>query len=556
MLAPLVALVAFLQVALCNRVVFDSGNNAQVCEGIYSKQEWGGKFRPHVGLKLLQWGSLKYDSKKPDDSPDDIKISYVIFEFKDIVYLGKDTPNGRKYICDSDAILGGLCDSKDEGQFIVNLDISNTTVKTSQLTKLGQAHIDYNVLRTGYYCVLTISTLEKYKGLVNFQNAFGHLSAAEIPKLPAYGILTLCYALALALFGFQFFKKRHQNQILPLQRYLLAMFGFLTFDTLVVWLYYDLVNRTAAPLNGFVIFYLIFLSLLNAVKMTFSLFLLLCIALGYGVAVLKLPKSTMFKCKILAGVHFCTSMFYLVATYWGASSNSLSVSLSVAADDQAGSLWDIVPLLPIAVTLTTYYVCILAAMRNTSANLHKQRQVIKLQLYLKLFTLIFMLVVFTVGGLVLSSFVILTMSTTDIVEQHWRSFYFLYEFWPSLVFYVVFLGVAWLWRPTETSYMLAVSQQVASDDTAPENQGPGGNEFEFELDDMSLMSHSDNENNNHRDSFELNNLSVPNDSPPKYDENWHKKSAEAPSGEQSNTLFELGDDDEEHQSDTRLQGSK
>lgn len=60
--------------------------------------------------------------------------------------------------------------------------------------------------------------------------------------------------------------------------------------------------------------------------------------------------------------------------------------------------------------------------------------------------------------------------------------------------------IAWLWRPTETSYMLAVSQQLSTggdeddpnfDPENPNYQGPGGTEFE--LDDLSLMSHDDDE---------------------------------------------------------------
>lgn len=567
----LLLLVTLIQVASANKVFFDDGANAQVCEGVYAKKDWGGHFVPHIGINLLNYGDDKYDPKKDQDDQrnNDIRISYVIFEFKDIVHLGKDTPTGRKYICDSDAVNDGICQEDHLGKFIVNSDVTNTTVQTAQITKLGPAHIGYNISRTGYYCVSTVADGGPFRGQVTFQNAFGHLSAAEIPKLPAYGILTLCYAVALALFGFQFFKKRHQNQILPLQRYLLAMFGFLTFDTLVVWSYYDLTNRTASPSSGFVIFYLVFLSLLNAAKMSFSLFLLLCISLGYGVAVTKLPKRTMLKCKVLAGLHFATSMFYLITTYLGASSNSLSVSSGVSADDAASSLWDIVPLIPIALTLTLFYVSILASIRYTTQNLHKQRQVIKLQLYQNLFRLIFLAVVFTIGGLFLSSFIILSMSTTEVIELHWRSFYFLYEFWPSLVFFVVFLVVAWLWRPTETSYMLAVSQQVASDDTGenPDGSGPGGNEFEFELDDMSVMSHSDNENSGARDSFELNNSSMPSEAPPQYDESWpSKKSGEnrRNADASNNTLFELGDDadddddDETHHDnlDTRLTGGK
>ena len=69
---------------------------------------------------------------------------------------------------------------------------------------------------TGYYCVSTFTQYENtvYNGQVNFQNAFGQLSASEIPKLPAYGILAICYAIALALFGFNFLKRKGKSNYL------------------------------------------------------------------------------------------------------------------------------------------------------------------------------------------------------------------------------------------------------------------------------------------------------------------------------------------------------
>lgn len=546
-------LLSIASVTLANRVRFDEDNNAQVCEGMYSKKDWGGSIQPQIQLKLEQFGSHKYDKKKPDESKEsDVSVSYVVFEYKDIVHLGKNTPDGRrKYICDTLAIADGLCDDKSRGNFIVNSDVTNTTVQTAQLTHLGPGHIKYSVERTGYYCVATFSeTNTKYKGVANFQNAFGQLSASEIPKLPAYGFLTIGYAVVLALFGFQFFKKRNQNQILPLQKYLLAMLGFLTFDTLVVWSYYDLKNRTANQKNGFVIFYTVFLSLLNAGKMTFFFFLLLCIGLGYGVVKLKLAKKVMLRCKLLAGFHFAASMFYLIMTYVRSSQNSLSSNNSVSSDNYGASIWDIIPMIPVAITMTAFYVSILTSIRGTTASLHKQRQVIKLQLYENLFRIIFLSVFLSIGGLVLSSFIILSLSTTDVIEEHWKGSYFLFDFWPSVVFFLVFLGVSWLWRPTETSYMLAASQQVATDG-GEDGEHTGAQGHEFELDDISLMSHSDNEANFGRDSFELHNLNIPSEAPPNYEEDddaIHKKEPlHGESGKSSNTLFELGDDDEDHQ---------
>lgn len=549
----LTAALALASVVSANKVLIDENINSQVCEGMYSKHDWGGSITPHIGIRLNQYGKETFDAKHPDkESDQDIKISYVIFEYKDLVHLGKvDKETGMKvYVCTQAAVDRGLCEKKLLGKFLVDSDVTNTTVYTAQLTHLGQANITYLVEKTGYYCVSTyLLSHTKYRGVVNFQNAFGQLSASEIPKLPAYGILTLCYAVTLALYGFQFFKKRKQNQILPLQKYLLAMLSFLTFDTLVLWSYFDLVNRTRSQ-NWFVLAYMVFLSILNSAKMTFSFFLLLCIGLGYGVVLVKLPKKIMTRCKILAGCHFVASMIYLIGSYHNSANGLTTSSSDISADGVSGSLWVLLPLIPVSITLTLYYIFILSLIRNTTANLHKQRQVIKLQLYERLFRIISLSVIFTMGGIVLSSFIFLSLSTTDVIEENWKGSFFIFDFWPSLIFFSVFLGVAWLWRPTETSYMLAVSQQVSTGEGFEEGEeGANGYQHghEFELDDMSLMSHSDEETGP-RDSFELENQNIPTDEPPKY------KEVDNPDTEvetnTSNTLFELGDEDHENENES------
>lgn len=550
----LLTLLTLAGLAVANKVQIDDGANAQVCSGIYSKHDWGGSFKPHIDVLLNEFGTEKYNpkSKSYDENREqDVQVSYVIFEYRDLINIGSWTDDGHyKYICDSDAVAQGLCDEKQKNRFLINSNVTNLTIMAGMLTHVGSAHIDYRVNTTGYYCVSTFTiTDKKYKGQINFQNAYGELSGSEIPKLPAYGILSICYLISLCLFGFQFFKKRKENQILPLQRYLLAILGFLTFDTIVVWSYYDLVNRTKNPSNGFVIAYMVFLSILNATKIAFLFFLLLCISLGYGVVSLKLKKSTMFKCKILAGFHFAASLIYLISTYYNGDTNTTLSQATLSDNGATSGILGLILMIPITITLTIYYVCIMAAIRATNASLHQQRQIIKLQLYENLLRVIICSVAFTFLGLVLSSFIFLGMSSTLMIESHWKSAYFIFDFWPSVVFFLIFMGIAWLWRPTETSYMLAISQQVsgtADDEFDDGEQQTGYHQgTEFELDDMLLISHDDDETQGRDDdSFELHDnepsSSKTHPAPPSYDDG----ESSAPLDE-SNTLFEVGEHDDE-----------
>ena len=55
--------------------------------------------------------------------------------------------------------------------------------------------LNYPIKKTGYYCVGTFGfSASEYKAVVEFRNAYGELQAAQIPKLPFYGALTIVYA--------------------------------------------------------------------------------------------------------------------------------------------------------------------------------------------------------------------------------------------------------------------------------------------------------------------------------------------------------------------------
>lgn len=556
-----------LHLVTANRVRFNSNNN-QICSGIYSKQDWGGKIKPKVDITLTEYDGSKYQPKKEDKQEIGDPVSFVIFEYRDMSKIGAVADGTKYFLCDDEAIDLKLCDRNDYDRFIVDTKEDSERILSSEFKELGKANVNYTVEDSGYYCVVLYSLdAKEYSGYADFQNAFGYLSASEIPKLPAYGALTICYAVVLALFAFQFFKKRNESQILPLQRYLLAMWGFLTFDSFTVWSYYDLLNRTRNPASAFVTCYMILITVLNSAKVTFSLFILLCIALGYGVVLAKLPKKIMFRCKLLAGYHFVASTVFLLAAYYAEYSNSTTATSAGDPSKAGPNIWLTFTAIPLLVSLVAYYLVILLSIRSTTLKLQQQRQVVKLKLYRNLFRIIFASVVLIIIGIAMSSFIFINMSATEVIEKEWKGAFFVYEFWPSVVYFAVFAGVSWLWRPTETSYMLAVSQQLSTEETNdPEvGQNPDSGYHqgrEFELDDLSLISHSDHENEGtgDRDSLDLRQTNPPDYNQINQDDsalNQAEKKNYRSSGTDNpheSTLFELGEgsDDENRNTDDRL----
>lgn len=462
----LLAIGLFLNICVANKMSFNQ-DEFQVCSGMYSKQDHGGKVDPFISFNI---------KKLKNGDPG---VIVAIFDFQDYEHLGVETEGGHSYyICDDYAINKGYCKEDKKDQFIVrevaydpyteqNRTLANKVMSFSQ-NKEGLHEQKYPITKTGYYCVLglTKSDSTTFEAVANFRNAYGHLAASEINKLPLYGLLAISYVVAMSLYSFAFW--RHKHELLPLQKYLLAFFVFLTAEAIFVWAYYNIQNEKGDTAGIKV--YMVFLSILTAGKITFSFFLLLLIALGYGIVYPKLNKTTMRRCQIFAALNFALSVAFLIQSY--------------LEDPESTSLMILITLVPVSIVMFAFYFMILKSMTNTVRYLRDQRQVVKLGMYRKLLTIIYASLLIILAGLVISSFVFLGMNTMQMIEQHWRTRFFFTDFWPTLVYFGVFVTFAFLWRPTDTSYMLACSQQLPTD---PENVA------DFDLDDLQSMGELDNE---------------------------------------------------------------
>lgn len=91
-----------------------------------------------------------------------------------------------------------MCTEDQIGSFIL-AENATDAAKHSIISKAVNLNdpeaINYPVKGTGFYCVSTYAySGEDYKAIVEFRNAYGELPAAQIPKLPFYGALTIVYA--------------------------------------------------------------------------------------------------------------------------------------------------------------------------------------------------------------------------------------------------------------------------------------------------------------------------------------------------------------------------
>lgn len=219
---------------------------------MYSRKSWGGDVDPFILIKFLK----KKDAPAPK-SP----VSLLIFEWKDFDLIGQWPENSeeddvdeirywhfntmltgsqKELICDDANIKAGLCTDKHKGEWLLApnaTESSKAEIKTVAINLVDPPATNYMVKKTGYYCVFTLADDgQDYEAVVEFRNAYGELSAAQIAKLPFYGAMTIAYVVMAAFWGFFYWQHRHD--ILAVQNYITAIVIFLIVEMLMTWLFY------------------------------------------------------------------------------------------------------------------------------------------------------------------------------------------------------------------------------------------------------------------------------------------------------------------------------
>lgn len=409
------------------------------CTGIYSKKDWGGPTDPYINVAVTSEKKTGW-------------VATVIFEYRNAALLGvesSDSPN-KKYICDDRAAALGLCNKEDIGTFLL-AEHSNTSlyapIVTQKIDLANPSAITYKIKKTGYYCVSTYPgpPSTQYEGVAVFQNAYGKLPASQIPKLPFFGILALCYLVVLALWMFSYVQNR--GDILPVQNYITAICGFLVVEMIIVWGYYDLVNRVGSTKGTMV--YLVFLSILNSFRNAFTFFLLLIVCLGYGVVRPSLG-NLMWKCRALAGAHFVFAVLFTISSYLIDPDNAGPIILFVV--------------IPLSLTMTTFYVWILSSLTGTIKYLEERKQYVKANMYKNLWRILLISILVIFGFFFVNSLIFANQSTLDFVTNHWKSRWFLLDGWLNVVYFADFCLIAFIWRPTANNRRFAMSSQLAQDE--------------------------------------------------------------------------------------------
>ncbi|KAF7593361.1 hypothetical protein BBP40_011651 [Aspergillus hancockii] len=414
----------------------------QRCSGMYSRKAWGGDVDPFILTKFVKDG---------DAGDSDPLVSLVIFEWTDEALIGRavsDDAEEKETICDERSVEAKLCEEKDIGSFILaaNASDSKFPIISETIHLNNPVAVNYPVKKTGFYCVSTYGYSGRdYKAVVEFRNAYGELPAAQIAKLPFYGGLTIVYALIGVFWAFLYVQNRHD--ILPVQNYITAILVFLIVEQLMTWGFYDYQNRHGLNVGAKVL--MVIVAVLNAGRNAFSFFLLLIVCMGYGVVKPSLGR-TMVYVRVLAITHFVFAVIYAVA--------SLSIT-----PDSAGPLVLLI-VLPLAGTLTAFYVWTLNSLNATMKDLIDRKQKVKALMYKKLWWCILGSIIVIFGFFFINSIVFAGRSEASFVPEHWKTRWFVLDGWLNLVYLFDIGFVAYLWRPTANNRRFAMSDEIAQDD--------------------------------------------------------------------------------------------
>lgn len=190
---------------------------------------------------------------------------------------------------------------------------------------------------------------------------------------------------------------------------------------------------------------MIIVAILNAGRNSFSFFLLLIVCMGYGVVKPSLGR-TMIYVRALAIAHFVFGMIYSIA--------SLAVT-----PETAGPLVLLV-ILPLAGTLTAFYVWTLNSLNQTLKDLVDRKQKVKATMYRRLWWCILGSIMVIFGFFFINSFAFAGRGDIDFVPNNWQTRWFVLDGWLNLVYFFDIAFIAYLWRPTVNNRRFAMSEEV------------------------------------------------------------------------------------------------
>jgi hypothetical protein len=336
----------------------------------------------------------------------------------------------------------------------------------------------YSPDKTGVYCIY-LSSLE---GKIDVINPFGITQVIEYPYLPFYQALSIIYLIYAVFWLIK--TAFHYHEILPIQNYIAVVLFVLLIDNSLYYGYYQHWNITGTISQPILYTAVV----LNSIRNSLSLFVLLIVCLGYGVVKPSLGE-TMRKCMTLAGVFFVSFVIFDI--------------LIVSRETGLSALLALMVIMPLSISLTLFFAWTQRALKETIIHLDSRRQIFKKKMYLILsWTLrfaAFIMFIFIMIFLLKTGPEMNQFYTPSWMEENMRSFWFFKDGWMNLLYLLCLTVIIIVWRPTNNNARYGLEElpdnesaaydlEVRSSKTREEHGNPSSVIYELEDDESPTAS--------------------------------------------------------------------
>lgn len=206
----------------------------------------------------------------------------------------------------------------------------------------------------------------------------------------------------------------------------------------------------------------------------------------------------MKKCVVLAGTHFFFGVIY-------------SLGVMLLSPETAGFMVLLV-IFPLALTMSAFYVWIFSSLTNTIATLEVRKQHVKALMYTRLHRLLVFSVFMVIVIFIVNMFAFSGRNQVDWAAKSWKWRWVTMDGLLNLLYFVVFLVIVILWRPTSNNQRYGL-QQISQDEEeaiALENQLRHAG---LDADSTAIFDLGDDElsdNGDHHSSSKVKLMTVPN----------------------------------------------
>lgn len=128
--------------------------------------------------------------------------------------------------------------------------------------------------------------------------------------------------------------------------------------------------------------------------------------------------------------------------------------------DQKGPLVLFV-ILPLAGTLTAFYVWTLNSLNHTMKDLNDRKQTVKAGMYRKLWYCILISILVIFGFFFFNSFTFAGVNDPNFVPRNWQTRWFILDGWLNVVYFADVAFICYMWLPTANNRRFAMSDEVS-----------------------------------------------------------------------------------------------